>query len=191
MNSWFVQLNALIALRESGALSEQAFEDHKKRLWQLEQDLAALGKRIDSASEEYAHNERFQMRLMEMQIEPDGLDLSGREQWLIALKNAFEKELSSVSIQGNDTGGTDESAIVDEVALSLEECQLIKSELDTLVAELRDRITTLRGERLDADIWTRADQIEDALYRNGSEHVNQWRQRVLLQSDLLTALERE
>ena len=63
MNSWFTQLNQLIALRESGDISDEDFQDHKQRLWRLEQALTGLGQRID-ASKVHIDNAPFQMRLM-------------------------------------------------------------------------------------------------------------------------------
>ena len=44
---------------------------------------------------------------------------------------------------------------------------------------------------MDADIWIQADAIDDALYRNGSENVGQWQQRVRQQTHLLARLEIE
>jgi len=191
MNSWFMQLNGLIAQREAGELSEEGFEEKKKLLWQLEQDLAELGKRIDAAAEAHARNDRFQMRLMEIQLEPEGLDLSGRIDWLNGLQEAFEFELSQLDSPQREEGAIESALSLDESPLSEEEQASVTQEVEVLVSELRDRLSKLRGERLDADVWTRADEMDDALYRNGSEHVNKWRQRVLNQAHLLDVLEKE
>ena len=57
-----------------------------------------------------------------------------------------------------------------------------------LVDTLREQIHIIRSERLDPEIWTTCNQIEDELYRNGSEDVEQWSHRVAVQQRRLQAL---
>ncbi len=188
MNAWFEQLNKLIALRESGQLSDDEFADHKKRLWNLQQELGEFAKEIEKEEARFAGDDVFQMRLLELQIEDDTLDVPGREAELVRMKKDLAEAVSEAEARasGGASSGTAEEAEVQ--TLSPEEEQNLLVETKELVEALKTEIFSLRSERLDTEFWTQSNQIEDALYRNGSEPVIRWNRRVLAQKDKLQSL---
>ena len=87
---------------------------------------------------------------------------------------------------GDSSSDTDEESELQ--SLSPEEEQDLLMETKELVEELKTEIFSLRSERLDTEFWTQSNQIEDALYRNGSEPVIRWNRRVLAQKEKLQSL---
>lgn len=183
MNSWFEQLNRLIARRESGELSEEAFQEQKKRLWQLQQDLDIFHGRLEKEEKRFADDDIFQMQILAFQIEEADLDLAEREARVLRL----EEELTAAVAEAEARMvSTDASTVpLTHAEISPEEEATLLEETQKRVEELRSRIFILRSERLDPEFWTLSNQIDDALYRNGSEPVAQWHQRVLAQQKRL------
>jgi hypothetical protein len=186
MNAWFEQLNQLIALREAGELSEEEFQDHKKRLWQLNQDLDAFNKIVDREEKRFPGDDVFQMRLFEIQIENPDLDLAGREGDLLRMRAELQSAVEEAEARQADAVSTT-SDVADESHSPADEAALLETTRE-LVGELRSQILVLRAERLDTDFWTVSNQIEDALYRNGSEPAASWHRRVLEQRKRLAQL---
>ena len=186
MSNWFTQLNKLIAQRESGELDEEAFQDHKKRLWKLQQQQSAFDQRLGEFEAQFAGDDIFQMRLLELQIESPDLPLAAQENILKdkeaalieaveqATKRQLEEPEQLIEDDHNELDTIDEAALLEATKV--------------LVEELKSSIFVLRSERLDTEFWTLSNQIEDALYRNGSEAVQSWHQRVLNQQKRLQDL---
>jgi hypothetical protein len=190
MNAWFKQLNRLVALRDSGELSEESFQEQKKRLWTLEQGVGEYNRQVGKEEKRFAADDIFQMRILELQIEGPEQGLADREENLLlrkqglalAVEEALARSRTSSAVQEEYDGGEEE--------LDAETLAKLLEETKALVAGLRDMILVLRSERLDAGFWTASNQIEEALYRNGSEAVSRWRQRVLEQKERLEELKR-
>ena len=186
MNAWFTQLNRLIARRESGELTEEAFQDYKKRLQILHTNVNEFDKKVEEARKRFADDDTFQMQILELQIEDEAWELEDREafllQWKSDLEAAIEKALLRNVVQNTETETLVSSVLTTEQKASLQK------ETQTLVSGLREKIHVLRSERLDPEIWIHCNQIEDALYRNGSEDVEVWNRRVLKQQHILLSL---
>ena len=186
MSNWFAQLNKLIAQRESGELDEEEFQDHKKRLWKLQEQQAAFDQRLGEFEAQFAADDIFQMRILELQIESPDLPLASQENILkdkeTALLDAVEQAKTRNQAEPQQLAENDHNELD-----TMDEATLLES-TKTLVEQLKSSIFVLRSERLDTEFWTLSNQIEDALYRNGSEAVKSWHQRVLIQQKRLQEL---
>ena len=186
MNAWFTQLNRLIARREAGELSEETFQEYKRRLQTLHENLNAFEQRVAQEKDRFANDDTFQMQILELQIEDDAWELEDREralrEWQGALETIIAKALS------RETTDKSQTTTFVSTSMSAQQKEDLRQRTQQEVDALREKIHIIRSERLDPEIWTTCNQIEDALYRNGSEDVEQWNHRVQTQHRRFNAI---
>lgn len=186
MNAWFTQLNRLIARKETGELSEETFQEYKKRLQNLHTELNGFEARVAQEKSRFANDDTFQMQLLELQIESDDWELEDREQALLAWRAKLENIIAKALSRQTSTSAPTENFV--STTLTPIQKATLQKETQNLVNTLREQIHIIRSERLDPEIWTTCNQIEDELYRNGSEDVERWSHRVQVQQKRLQAI---